>query len=217
MLSRFTVDLQGTVEAKEWDKVLSLLLWAYRSHYHHDFRASPFYMLFGRQPRLPIHLNVQQIDATSPAFKSRFQHLKELAIQMPSIWKFAQECLDEIAKRYQRVNISHGKALAKPLPIGTSVYVRVLDSRKIVKGKPKWAGPYKITDVPSTASYRLADPADPQRTLLIWAGHVRRAEDADGSERKAPAESSPVAAAAAAPRAAQLPFDPDDLDHGDDD
>ena len=38
---------------KEWDKYLPYVLFAYRSRLQQSTRESPFYLLYGRDPRLP--------------------------------------------------------------------------------------------------------------------------------------------------------------------
>ena len=124
MLSRLTVSLKGTAEAKDWDQSLSGLLWAYRCHYHNDFKASPFYMLYGRQCHLPVAISVSYIDPRADHFKSRFEYIRELMVQLPTLWKFADECLNSIAKRYERINARHAKHWAVVYPLGTRLKTR---------------------------------------------------------------------------------------------
>lgn len=201
MLSRWHVVKQDT----EWDTHLPMLLWAYRCHWHSDFRASPFYMLYGRDCGIPVAATIDHIDPRDKHFLSRFEYVRDLMRTMPEIWKFARECLDDIADRYRAHNLRHQASIEPPYSIGSPVYVRILDSRKISKDRPKWVGPYIVRGVPSAANYELSLPDKPDDTILLWAGHVRLAKDfsVDG-QLGSDTAAAPV-----------LPYNPDDLDHDD--
>jgi hypothetical protein len=131
----------------------------------------------------------------------------------------ARECLDSIADRYRRRNAALMPHGAIPqCPVGSFVYVRQLDSRKVIKGQPAWAGPYVVVRQPSVNQYELAPPNDLDATFLIWAGHVRPADDVNNREitdaekawLAADADNSPYQSA---PPLSDLPYDPDDFDH----
>ena len=50
----------------EWDKRLPLLLFAYRSIVQESTRESPFFLVYGRDPRLPTGSLLEQSLATYP-------------------------------------------------------------------------------------------------------------------------------------------------------
>jgi hypothetical protein len=218
MLSKWQIAKQDL----EWDEHLPSLLWAYRCHWHRDYRSSPFFMLYGRDCNVPIAATLDIIDPKSEHFRSRFEYVRDLMRSMPEIWKFATDQLQSIADRYRTLNAKNQSH--SPLPVGSAVYVRILDSRKIEKGKANWSGPYIIRKIPSPVNYELSIESDPTSTFLIWAGHVRTAIDinrrlADSRDNVSAASSStdPTnAAAASSPSPSQpsnliLPFDPDDF------
>ena len=45
---------------KTWDTFLNLCLFAYRVSVHPTTGETPFYMLYGRQPRLPLDVTLTQ-------------------------------------------------------------------------------------------------------------------------------------------------------------
>lgn len=216
MLSRWQI-----VKADlEWDEHLPALLWAYRCHWHRDFRSSPFFMLYGRECNVPLASSLDYIDPKAEHFRSRFEYIRDLMRLLPEVWKFASECLQSIADRYRSINDRADPSVSSPLPVGSAVYVRILDSRKIEKGKTQWSGPFIIRRIPSPVNYELSTEADPSATFLIWAGHVRPAIDANKrlaashaadlsspSQRHAADSSSP----SSPPQSAVSSFDPDDM------
>lgn len=210
MLSRWQVTMQDT----EWDKHLPSLLWAYRCHYHRDFRASPFFMLYGRECNVPLAASVDFIDPRNEIFRSRYDYVKTLMKKLPEVWKFATECLQSIADRYKKIN-EKADSNYVPFPVGSAVYVRILDSRKIEKGKSLWSGPFLVRRIPSPVNYELSPPDDPNATFLIWAGHCRAAVDVNermkDSQKEEEKYSSPSSTSPSSPTKVLLPFDPDDL------
>jgi hypothetical protein len=214
MLSKWQVEMKDS----EWDDHLPALLWAYRCHYHRDFRSSPFFMLYGRECNVPLAASIDFIDPRDKHFHSRYEYIKDLTKKLPTIWKFAQECLTAIADRYKRINEKAG--LYSPLPVGSAVYVRILDSRKIEKGKSNWSGPFIVRRIPSPTNYELSPVKDPDATFLIWAGHVRPATDfnkkmKDLEENKDSSSSSSGSSlftpSSVYPSNILLPYDPDDI------
>ena len=49
MLSMFV-----NIQQDDWDRYLPFVLFAYRTAYHSSAHEQPFYLLYGREPRLPI-------------------------------------------------------------------------------------------------------------------------------------------------------------------
>ena len=45
---------------KDWDSHLPFVLFAYRASIQESVRESPFYLLYGRDPRLPTALNMRE-------------------------------------------------------------------------------------------------------------------------------------------------------------
>jgi transposase InsO family protein len=206
MLSRWRADIEGKLlpGEGEWDEHLPLLLWAYRCHFHRDLRASPFYMLYGREPSVPV---AATIDYHDPALaRSRFDYIKSLMTRLPEVWNYAQNCLGDIAKRYSAINERQAHRIAEVLKVGDPVYVRILAAQKQVKGRPGWDGPYIVRRMLSAVNYELSSAAEPTKTFVIWVGHIRLARDVQ-------ANAADAAYAAAHPsQPLLLPHDADDMD-----
>ena len=84
-------------DGREWDTKLPYVLFAYRACCHESTQESPFYLLYGRDPRLPSPavLNPQRSRAT--------QDLKEYGLvlhaQLSEAWELARKCIGRAQKR----------------------------------------------------------------------------------------------------------------------
>jgi len=78
---------------KDWDQHLLYILFAYRSSLQHSAGESPFYLLYGRDPRLPIDealgITTDQRIINIGDYKEQLSHHFSVA------WKLAQEGIDK--------------------------------------------------------------------------------------------------------------------------
>ena len=76
---------------------MPLLLFAYRTHFNRNSKRSAFYLLYGRDPVVPINAALGYVE---PKFNSREEYVREVVQSMPIIWKFVTENLEEQPKLY---------------------------------------------------------------------------------------------------------------------
>ena len=79
-LAKMVFDKKG-----EWDENVSAVLLAYRHKIHSETGHSPYYLLFGKEPKLPPLLSekfkalTQHVDENQPLFEQRLQELQNAA------------------------------------------------------------------------------------------------------------------------------------------
>jgi hypothetical protein len=169
---------QGAL-VREWDERLPLLLWAYRCHYNLRSKRMPFYMLYGRKPRLP-----GLIVADSVPIYSRSQWLNEMIVDLPRIWSHAAAKLSANAERIEAQTaklIEAGKL--KVYEPFDKVRVRIYaaaTSKVDFKDKHIWRGPMTVTKriTPSTYEVEWIDENRRRNTYIVWSGHMQPASDA---------------------------------------
>ena len=94
-----TAMLAKTVErgGKDWDQRLPFILFAYRASHQQSTLESPFFLLYGRDPRLPTESAVYQDKAR------RLVDLKEygteLANHLAEAWESARQCIRKAQKK----------------------------------------------------------------------------------------------------------------------
>jgi hypothetical protein len=162
-------------EVQDWDVRLPLILFACRTHYNRNSKKSPFYLLYGRDPVVPINA---ALGFTQPRFNSREEYVREVANSMPVLWKFVTENLEEQAKMIHRQNEELiAKRQLQLYSVGNKVYsyIHESDNKKVeYKVKPRWKGPYTITKIISIATYEISNGTT---SFISWSGHLRPARD----------------------------------------
>ena len=119
----------------EWKKVLPCVVHAYNCCQHQSTGFSPYFLFFGRHPRLPVDIAFG-IDLNQGEKKSVKQHVRGLREQLKSAYEKAEENMQKMAKKNKlRYDIS---AHAAELECGDRVLVRKLGHRVDSKLSDKW-------------------------------------------------------------------------------
>ena len=142
--------LAKTVEkgGAEWDEQLPYVLFAYRASQQASTRESPFYLLYGRDPRLPVPevLSHQQTRVTMDLH----EYGVELYTKMANAWELARKFIGQ-AQRHQKANYDK-KATDVPFRSGERVFLYKLaektgEARKLAR---PFHGPYRISEMDKT-------------------------------------------------------------------
>jgi hypothetical protein len=151
MISHFVHD-----KFADWDEVLPYCLLAYRNLPHEATKESPFFLMFGRDMELPIHLSIKQ-DAV------KFDLDENYASEMLARFRTAHEIAHKnIATSVQQRCTKHNKArLRKELQPGDLVYLNnpaILGSKIVApKFRPKWTGPYRVIEKRGPVTYKIKE------------------------------------------------------------
>ena len=160
--------LAKTVEksGRDWDARLPYVLFAYRSSMQESTKESPFFLLYGRDPRLPTE------EALSPPQTRQVldidDYRSELTIGFSEAWKLAQE---NVHKAQQKQKRHHDRRAKEPkLRKGDRVFVYMPAAKrgKAHKFARPFSGPYRVVELfnngaevnliakPKTANIRVA-------------------------------------------------------------
>ena len=84
-------------EGPDWDEMLSYVLFAYRASRQASTGESPFYLLYGRDPRLPVPA------ALAPEKTRLYLDLKEYGLglrdRLSTAWELARQCVGKAQRR----------------------------------------------------------------------------------------------------------------------
>lgn len=95
IISMIAKSSDGSV--REWDKQIPFLLFTYRSTIQESTRESPFFLLYGRDPRLPTGSVLDQI---RPGYLVDLDDYRtELLVNLAQAWKLALESIREAQKK----------------------------------------------------------------------------------------------------------------------
>lgn len=139
-----------------WDVHLHQLLFAYRTKPHMSTRESPFYLLYGRDARLPTETALETLP--SPYIADLEGYTQELSRGLVTAWQTARTSIARAQKR-QKAQYDR-KADSRPYSVGGRVMVFMPHENQGKKRKLAlpYHGPYRILEVRSNCL--LVRPVD---------------------------------------------------------
>jgi hypothetical protein len=137
-------------DGKDWDEHLALAEFAVNNAFHASIQSTPFFLNYGRHPRVPGH----------PEFPSKVPQAQGQVRRFRELWERAKKCLQAARDRQKAYVDAHRK------PVTFEVGDRVLLATKNAQPKnvlghklmPKWMGPFTIIEKVNPVAYRLALP-----------------------------------------------------------
>ena len=142
----------ATNHLNDWDKFIAPVLFAYRTSAHSTTKISPFFLVYGREAKLPT-------DSTEMEEESNLiEHIDHQVTHLSDVRNDVQQ---QIKFEQQKQKDFHDKKLKKEIrfKIGDQVlyYRATLDKQWSEKLSPKWKGPYYIHNVIGNGAYKLRE------------------------------------------------------------
>ncbi len=180
-------------EMNDWDLYLDSILFSYRVSRQDSTKASPFFLVYGRQAKLPIEFNLKN-DKDEVVEEPNTSHDIKFEEHVSNMIKFRKRALEniQVAQKRQKgyYDAKHGKD-KQLYRVGKLVLVRNCKklSRKGSKMEPNWSGPYRIHEVLSKGTFKLSNVQDSKKVLAqvynmtrLKLYHQRDCEDASPSD-----------------------------------
>ena len=157
---------KSTTDGTDWDTRLPYTLFAYRVSLQESTKESPFFLLYGRDPRVPTStvLTYQR----SPCAVDIDDYKSELMVNLSRAWTLAQDNI-KVAQRHQKTQYDK-KTCDVNLKVGDRVMVLMPTELKGEKRKlaRPFHGPFRVLTVtPTNAEVRLVD--DPKAAPIFVA------------------------------------------------
>ncbi|XP_028417823.1 uncharacterized protein LOC114542487 [Dendronephthya gigantea] len=165
-----SLSMYVSANQKDWDEFLPSILFAYRTSPQATTGDSPFYLLYGREPRLPIDVNIlpPQTDKLSTSIA---EHRARIVSQLEE----AQRLAKANTERTQQQMKARYDLKSKPdtYRIGQRVWVFTPKTQKGLSKKLLhcWHGPYRIAEKVSPVNFKLRNLAN---RLIATPVHVNR-------------------------------------------
>ena len=140
----------------DWDKKLPFVLFAYRTSKHSSTKQTPFYLVYGRAPRLPIELDtLPSVEETQDSYEDKLNKRCDSFLQLAVNREQASveiKRAQAIQKKYHdsKIDVEQFKPGDKVLLHNTR-----LTTRKGGKLEKRWKGPFTITEAHSHGTYTL--------------------------------------------------------------
>ena len=138
---------------KDWDKHLPLVLFAYRVSLNATTGESPFYLLYGREPRLPIDaaLILPDSNVSTSVAQLRAKIVENIESAQQLILSNTQLAQQKMKSYYDK------KASPVPFEVGSRVWVYTPKKKKGLSKKLQhnFHGPYRIVAKLSPVHFKL--------------------------------------------------------------
>jgi len=161
---------------KDWDQHLPYILFAYRVSQQDSTRESPFFLLYGRDPRLPTPA------ALCPSLVrddvNLREHGVELATRMSAAWEEARKNVKNAQKKQKKYY--DRRAQDSLLTVGDRVFLKKF-SEKNNKLARMFHGPYWVVEISlnNTAQIRRVDKPQ-EEPILVAMDRLRRCPEEVG-------------------------------------
>ena len=165
-------------DQKDWCEYIPLILFAHRTSISEAIGDSPFYVVFGREPRLPIdvkYLPEMSDDGTTSVseYRKRIVEKVELAQNLAR---------DNLHRSKQKMKEYYDRNSKEPIfEVGQRVWVYTHKSKKGLSKKllHRWFGPYRIVEQSSPVHYRLRTETNKNVTFAVHANRMKPDYDPD--------------------------------------
>lgn len=140
----------------DWDQFIPFVLFAYRTSQHSTTKETPFYLLYGRHPRLPI--DEALLSEENPYLVDQKEYNVKFIERISSAWKLAEQNIkigQEKQKEYYDKKVKERTWAVDDLVM---VYKPVTKVGWTAKLTHFWHGPFKI--VALNLPNLLVQPAD---------------------------------------------------------
>ncbi|GET57624.1 putative integrase core domain protein [Rhizophagus irregularis DAOM 181602=DAOM 197198] len=140
----------STDHIDNWDNYIAPILFAYRTTKHSTTKIAPFFLLYGRDAKLPTDSLENNGNPTL------INHIENLVDQLPQEIEIAKTNI-EISQQKQKER--HDRKLRHQIKFSIGDKVLYYDAAKekqwTGKLNPKWKGPYYIHQVGEKGAYKL--------------------------------------------------------------
>ena len=155
---------------KDWDEFIPLVLFAHRTSVLDAIGDSPFYVLYGREPRLPIDVKYLP-PAADDLSTSVLDYRKRVVEKVELAQNLARENLQ---RAQQKMKDYYDQKTKEPVfEVGQRVWVYTPRTRKGLSKKlmHNWLGPYRIVEKLSPVHFKLRTIANKK---IVFSCHANR-------------------------------------------
>ena len=157
---------------KDWDEFIPLILFAHRTSVLDAIGDSPFYVLYGREPRLPIDVKYLP-PAADDLSTSVLDYRKRIVEKVELAQNLARENLQ---RAQQKMKDYYDQKTKEPVfEVGQRVWVYTPRTRKGLSKKlmHNWLGPYRIVEKLSPVHFKLRTTANNKVAFSCHANRMR--------------------------------------------
>lgn len=165
-----TLSMFVSKNQKDWDVFIPAALFAFRTSPSESTGESPFYLLYGREPRLPM--DVSLLPPEDPA-SSIIEHRRRIVKNIEIVQQLAR---DNIARTQQKMKEYYDRSARDPHYVeGSKVWVYVPKTYKGLSKKllHNYHGPYRVVERLSPVHFRLRTCSNRPVSSIVHANRMK--------------------------------------------
>ena len=145
----------------DWDECIDPILFAIRTSVQESTKHSPFFLMYGREAKLPLEVEKGKIDSKSNELGEVEQAINHLQSIMDEVFPVVVSNIDASQKK-QKDQYTRRKGLIQTSNIKEGDLVLRLNMLKLTKKGHKeedtWKGPYKVVSITKYGCCNLECP-----------------------------------------------------------
>ena len=150
--------------SEDWEMYVRKVCMAYNTSTHATTGFTPFYLIFGRQARIPADL---MYGTAEPENLNYSEYVSKLQQSLSEAYKIARQ--SSAGKLERQAELYNKKIHGKPYQVGALVW---LLNPQVPRGKSKklhkwWTGPYKVVKQISDVTYRVQHVKNRNKRLVV--------------------------------------------------
>ena len=150
---------------KDWDLYIPYVLFAYRTSIQETTKETPFYLMYGRDAKLPIDIkmktNTHKPTNTAETYK------QEIIEKFKEAYELVQHNMSKSQQKQQNNYNKHHKHIKYPVGSLVWLYVPVVKRGLIKKLARLWKGPFRVMEVMSPVTVKLQMVHNPRRSSIV--------------------------------------------------
>jgi len=216
-LNRTIISMLATTvndQGGEWEEHLPRVTFAYNTSEQVSTGFTPFYMMFGRQARIPLDIMFDTLVAET---QNPNQYVWKLRKSLQSAHDLARNNLKKAACRQKE--LYDYKVYGKPYAVGDLVW---LCSPAVPRGQARklfcpWRGPFKVTKKINDAVYRIQDTQNRRKRQVVHFNRLKpynckdRTDGPNQREKTPPVQAQPTASSSTSAPGTNLQLVEDDF------
>ena len=134
---------------RDWHRILSKTLWAYKTSKRSSIRVSPFSLTYGRDVVLPMEIVVPSLTLSSKNFLTYQEYSEAMMMELESVDDRRIQAFNYMLIQKNKVAHTYNKRIKrKSFEVGDLVWNNILPvgskDKELGKWSPNWEGPFKV-------------------------------------------------------------------------
>ena len=166
----------------DWDEHIDIVLFCYRTAKQASTKASPFCLLYGREPRLPADAILQQPQSAQPDANGATPALS-FPDRMKRAWATARQCLEKAQATQKAQYDKKANASADSFSVNDRVYVFTPTVKKgqTHKFTKRFHGPQRILSLDDTNAIVVMESTPRAKPQKVHLNRLKLARDQTGT------------------------------------